>query len=89
MSDDGALEVYCKPNEHGTYTWVSTDKVVTEFDPMFICAYGYQNQSDASGSKHLVWMTLAGATTSLTRTYNTGAEAHALLNLIRQAKKVN
>lgn len=86
---DGGMEVVCAPNEHGTYTWVSTDKVLTEFDPFFICAYGYQNQSDASGSKYLVWMTLAGASASLTRTLSTGDEAMALINLIRQAKKVN
>lgn len=86
---DGSMEVVCSPNEHGTWTWVSTDKVITEFDPFYVCAYGYQNQSGESGEKHLVWMTLSGASTSLTRTYNSGAEAMALIDRIRQAKKVN
>lgn len=89
LAEDGGMKVVCAPNEHGTYTWVSTDKVVTEFDPFFICAYGYQDQTDATGPKWLVWMSLAGASQSLTRTFDNGAAAHELLDLIRQAKKVN
>lgn len=88
MSDSG-LEVDCTMNEHGTCTWVSTEKVLTEFDPFYICAYGYQDQSDQNGGKHLVWLTISGASTSLSRTYKTRTEAMTLLDRIRQVKKVN
>lgn len=82
-----SLDVICEINEHGTCTWVSTDKVLTEFDPFYVCAYGYQDQSDQNGAKHLVWLTIAGATTSLTRTYTTAKDALALIDRIRQIKK--
>jgi hypothetical protein len=84
---EAQLEVLCQINEHGTCTWVSTDKVVTEFDPFFICAYGYQDQSDQNGAKHFVWLTLAGATASLTRSFTDAKDAMELLNRIRQVKK--
>ncbi len=88
MSDQ-MPEVLCEMNEYGTYTWVHTDKVLTEFDPWFIVAYGYQNTTDADGEKHVVWMTLSGAQTSLSRTVTSKDDAMSLLNKIRKAKRKN
>lgn len=88
LSSDG-LDIICEQNENGTYTWVSDEKAITEFDPMFICAYGYQDNSDTSGPKHVIWMTLAGFQTTLTRIYNNRIEAMALLGKVRKAKRIH
>ncbi len=82
-------EVLGEMNEYGTYTWVSTDKIITEIDPFFIVAYGYQDQTGADGSKHLIWMTLSGATQSLTKTFSKQSDALALLKRIREAKRTH
>jgi len=84
---DEELDVICEFNETGMCTWVANDKVLTEFDPFYVCAWGYQDQSDTSGQKHLVWMTISGASTSLTRTLKTRTTAMELIDRIREIKK--
>ena len=76
-------------NQYGTYTWVSTDKIITEIDPFFIVAYGYQDQTGPDGEKHLIWLTLSGATQSLTKTYAKQSDAFDLLKRIREAKRTH
>ena len=84
---DQPIDVLCEMNLYGTCTWVSNDTVTTEFDPFFIVAYGYQDQTDAEGNKHFIWMTLAGAAQSLTRTFSSKADAIELLGKIRILKR--
>ena len=84
---EGSPDVLCSLNENGIATWVSNEKAITEFDPFFICAYGYQDQSDQSGPRHLIWCSIAGAPNSLTRTFTKREDAMSLLDRIRQLKK--
>ena len=83
MSDAESL---CTPNADGMVTWVSDTKVITEFDPFYVCAWGYHDLSDEDGSKHQIWMTLSGAT-SLSRTYKRRNDAMVTLGRIRMIKK--
>ena len=88
MPDVEVVEATCVPNVDGMITWCSDTKVITEFDPFFVCAWGYNDLSDEAGGKHQVWMTISGAT-SLARTYKRREDAMLLMERIRVIKKRN
>ncbi len=81
------IDVLCKMNENGLCTWISSDKAITEFDPFFICAYGYQDQSGTNGESHLIWVSIAGAPSTLQKFFPKRSDAMTLLDQLRQLKK--